>query len=144
MYEFLISSSLIYGLIIVSGILGAATSFFVYLLLVWATGTTIRLTLDREWWYTGFLTGVFERIFFTSIIGLLGTNGSGAATAMIAWIAVKVQAHYNIFSRPDKQEMPRVYLGLLGSLGSLLLAVLGGYFWYNGHAWAHPWTGTRV
>jgi hypothetical protein len=143
MYEFMMNSPVAYGLIIVSGIFGAIISFFVYLLLVWATGTTLKLTMDREWWYTGFLTGIFERIFFTSVIGLLGTSGSGAAPAIIGWIAVKVQAHYNIFSRSDRQDMPKVYLGLLGSLASLLLAVLGGYFWYNGHAWAHPWVGKQ-
>jgi hypothetical protein len=141
MREFMTNSPLAFGLIIVSGIFGAVISFLVYLVLVWATGTTIKLTMDREWWYTGFLTGILERIFFTSIIGLLGTSGSGAATAIIGWIAVKVQAHYNIFSRDDRADMPKVYLGLLGSLGSLLLAVLGGYFWYHGHTWAHPWVG---
>ena len=140
MHEFMTNSPLAFGLIIVSGIFGAIVSFIVYLLLVLATGTTPELT-NREWWYTGVLTGIFERIFFTSIIGLLGE--SGAATAIIAWIAVKVQAHYNIFSRADNHDMPKVYLGLLGSLGSLLLAVLGGYFWYNGHTWAHPWVGKQ-
>ncbi len=46
-------------------------------------------------------------------------------TAMIGWIAVKGQVHYSMFTRTEKANMPLVYLGLLGSLTSLLFAVFG-------------------
>jgi len=134
-------SSLIFGLFVVSGICGAIVSFLVFLFLVWATGATVQRTINREWFYTGVLTGVFERFFFTCAIGLLGTSGSGIAPAMIAWIAVKGQVHYKIFSDTDQKNMPQVYLGLLGSLTSLLLAILGGYLWNNGYTLAHPLIG---
>jgi hypothetical protein len=39
--------------------------------------------------------------------------------------------------------MPQVYLGLLGSLTSLLFAVLGGYLWEHGHTLAHPLIGQK-
>ena len=36
-----------------------------------------------------------------------------------------------------------VYLGLLGSLTSLLFAVVGGYLWEHGHTLAHPLIGQK-
>jgi hypothetical protein len=62
---------------------------------------------------------------------------------MITWIAVKGQVHYKIFSEKDQHNMPQVYLGLLGSLTSLLFAVLGGYLWEHGHTLAHPLIGQK-
>jgi hypothetical protein len=143
MYDNMMGSSWIFGLIIVSGIFGAIISFLVFLFLVRATGVTVQLTINREWFYTGLLTGIFERFFFTCTIGLIGT-GSGVAAGMITWIAVKGQVHYKIFSENDQHNMPQVYLGLLGSLTSLLLAVLGGYLWEHGYTLAHPLTGQKL
>jgi hypothetical protein len=138
--EFIMGSPCVFGLIVVSGILGAIIAFAVFRFLVWATGAQVAQTITREWFYTGVLTGIFERFFFTCAIGLLG-SGSGITPAIIGWIAVKGQVHYKIFAEADQHNMPQVYLGLLGSLTSLLLAILGGYFWYNGHTLAHPLTG---
>src|ERR1700758_4903612 len=98
MYDFIMGSPWVFGLIVVSGIVGAIVSFLVFLFLVWATGTTVELTMNREWFYTGVLTGIFERFFFTCAIGLLVTSGSAIAPAIIGWIAVKGQVHYKIFA----------------------------------------------
>jgi hypothetical protein len=61
-------------------------------------------------------------------------------TAMIGWIAVKGQVHYRIFSETATRDVPQLYLGLLGSLTSLLFAVLGGHLWDAGYALSHPFT----
>jgi hypothetical protein len=129
-----------YGLIVVSTFCGAIVTFLVFLFLAWWTGATVAKAMSEEFHYTGFLTGVFERFFFTCAIGLLGASGSGVMTAMIGWIAVKGQVHYKIFSDTTTRDMPQVYLGLLGSLASLLFAVLGGYLWDAGYALNHPFT----
>jgi hypothetical protein len=142
MYDKIMGSSWVFGLIVVSGIFGAILTFLVFLLLVRATGASVKVTMNREWFYTGVLTGIFERFFFTCTIGLVG-GGSGAVAGMITWIAVKGQVHYKIFSEKDQHNMPQVYLGLLGSLTSLLFAVLGGYLWEHGHTLAHPLIGQK-
>ncbi len=129
-----------YGLIVVSTICGAIITFLVFLLLVWWTGATLKKAMSEEFTYTGILTGVFERFFFTCAIGLLGASGSGVMPAMIGWIAVKGQVHYRIFSESATRDMPQLYLGLLGSLTSLLFAILGGQFWDAGYALSHPFT----
>jgi hypothetical protein len=130
----------IFGLIIVSGIAGQIFAFTVFRFLVWATGAPAQPINDREWWYTGVLTGIFERCFFTCVIGLIG-GSNGAVAGMIGWLAVKAQVHYKIFSENNLQNLPQVYVGLLGSLASLLLAMFGGYLWEHGHTLAHPFVG---
>lgn len=129
-----------YGLVVVSTFCGAILTFLIFLFLVWWTGVTLKKAISEEFSYTGFLTGVFERFFFTCAIGLLGASGSGVMTAMIGWIAVKGQVHYKIFSETGSRDMPQLYLGLLGSLASLLFAVLGGHFWDAGYTLSHPFT----
>jgi hypothetical protein len=124
MYDKIMGSSWVFGLIVVSGIFGAILTFLVSLLLVRATGASVKVTINREWFYTGVLTGIFERFFFTCTIGSVG-GGSGVVAGMITWIAVKGQVHYKIFSeKKDQHNMPQVYVGLLESLTSLLFAVL--------------------
>jgi hypothetical protein len=130
-----------YGLVVVSGVFGAIVTFLIFLFLVWFTGAPLKEAMSLEWRYTGILTGIFERFFFTCAIGLLSANGTGVMTAMIGWIAVKGQVHYSMFTRTEKSNMPQVYLGLLGSLTSLLFAILGGYLWNAGYALSHPFTG---
>jgi hypothetical protein len=139
----LANSPAFYGLIVVSLFFGVVISFIVYVWLVRATGATFQDTLGaRDWYYAGFLTGVFERFFFTCAVGLLGAGGTGVMTAMIGWIAVKGQVHYKMFTDTNNQDhLPQIYLGLLGSLTSLLLAILGGYLWDGGYALSHPFVG---
>jgi hypothetical protein len=143
MIDALFGAPWLYGLVVVSGIVGAIATFLIFCFLVWFTGVPALEAMSSEWRYTGVLTGIFERFFFTCAIGLLSANGSGVMTAMIGWIAVKGQVHYSMFTRTEKTNMAQVYLGLLGSLTSLLFAILGGYLWNAGYALNHPFTGTR-
>jgi hypothetical protein len=127
----------IVGLVGVSGVGGLIGSFLIFLGLLGATKMRFRDVVDREWFYSGFLTGIFERFFFTLTIGMLSPdkNAVSIVSAMIGWIAIKGQAHYRLFSEPNNKDIPRIYLGLLGSLGSLLFSVAGGFTWLNGWKW---------
>jgi hypothetical protein len=126
----------VFGLIGISGLVGMVGSFLIFMVLLRATKTRFGDVVDREWLYSGFLTGIMERFFFTAAIGLLGADGnaSSVVSAMIGWIAIKGQAHYRLFSEPANVNIPKIYLGLLGSLGSLMFAAGGGF------AWTHKWT----
>jgi hypothetical protein len=121
-----------FGLILVSGIIGALGSAGWYWLLSKLTvgcGSG-KEVFDQDHWVTGVLTGVVERFFFTVIIA---TDLSGAAISMVAWITVKSQMHYKIFSSdaPGK-DVGRLYLALLSSIASLLFAIAGGVAWRDG------------
>src|SRR5262249_2743164 len=107
-----------FGLIGVSGIAGMVGSFLVFLGLLAATGMRFRDIVNAEWFYTGFLTGVIERFFFSCTIGLMAADGNASAIvgAMMAWIAIKGQVHYRMFSDQTTKSIPQIYLGLLGSL----------------------------
>lgn len=126
--NYLINAPWFYGLFLVSTIVGAAGSYVVFLALTRIMRITMADAKGDDWWYTGFWTGVFERFFFTCGIGLLGKSG-GMMAAMATWIAVKGQAHYRMFSDAGRENTAKIYLGLLGSLGSLLFAIWGGYAW---------------
>jgi hypothetical protein len=144
MFSFLLDTPWAFGLLMVSGIGGAIGSFAFFLIFRSATGATSETLFSREFFYTGLLTGVVERFFFTILIGWLGTNG--IAQAAVGWIAIKGQVHYKMFSDATKVDMSRAYLGLLGSLASLVFAIAGGYLWSQG--WSAPslsrWLGTIV
>lgn len=119
-----------FGLFVISGIAGIFGSFVFFLTFRYVTGATSERLLSREFFYTGFLTGVVERFFFTILIGWLGTNG--IAQAAVGWIAIKGQVHYKMFSDAANVDMSRAYLGMLGSLSSLVFAIAGGYIWNQG------------
>ena len=116
-----------FGLVVISGAAGMIGSLILFLGFRNATGAKSEKLLSREFFYTGLLTGVVERFFFTIIIGWLGTNG--IAQAAMGWIAIKGQVHYKMFSDASRVDMPRAYLGLLGSLSSLVFAIAGGFVW---------------
>jgi hypothetical protein len=126
----------IFGLFGISFAAGIVDSFLIFIMLLVFTPTRLGEIVDREWIYSGFLTGIMERFFFTVVIGLLAADGSASSvvSTMVGWIAIKGQAHYRLFSEPANINIPKIYLGLLGSLGSLLFAVGGGF------AWTHHWT----
>ncbi len=130
MLHTLLDTPWIFGLITVSGIAGMFGSFAFFLIFRVATKATSETIFSREFFYTGFLTGVVERFFFTVLIGWLGTNG--IAQAAVGWIAIKGQVHYKMFSDSSNVDMSRAYLGLLGSLSSLVFAIAGGYIWCQG------------
>jgi hypothetical protein len=67
------------------------------------------------------MTGFIERLFFTTAVAF---ELSGVATAMIAWIVVKLAADWN---RPTTPADPAGTLSAaLGSLVSMLFALAGG------------------
>ena len=70
------------------------------------------------------LTGVVERLFFTTLVGL---GVQGAAPAAIGWLALKLATNWN---HPDWKDKPEArshaLLALLAGLLSLLIAVVGG------------------
>lgn len=126
-------ASWIIGLIYVSVILGSLVTY------LWHAALSIALSLrfhepdtDAPWLLTGPLMGIMERIFFTCVVAL---DLSGTAIAMMAWIALKAQSHFNIVNvnpRVDAQNFRRLYRELLASLGSMLMAAIGGYVWKAG------------
>ena len=77
-------------------------------------------------WLTGIgippgLTGVIERLFFTVAVAF---ELSGVATAMMAWIAIKLAADWN---RPSTTpDTAGTLSAALGGLVSMLFAVTGG------------------
>lgn len=70
------------------------------------------------------LTGALERLFFTVLIGF---EISGATTAMVGWLALKLATNWN---HPDWKEKPDArtfaFSALLGGLVSMFFALLGG------------------
>ena len=116
------------GLIVVSGVMGLFGGFSFYILIRIATGAKEKIW-TREFLYTGVLTGVVERLFFTALLGWFGKEGVDVGSAAIGWIAIKGQVHYGIFSKRKSRYLSRAYIGILGSIGSLLFAFAGGYFW---------------
>ena len=74
------------------------------------------------------LVGLLERIFVATAIAF---NISGAATAMIAWTALKAQSKWQVFTaKPVEKEQgaAKLYVSLLGSMFSMCLAMLVGTF----------------
>lgn len=72
-------------------------------------------------------TGILERLFFTILIAF---NVSGAGTAMMAWVTIKMVSDWNILVvKGDFKAVKQrryAFTGLLGSVLSMLFALLGG------------------
>lgn len=70
------------------------------------------------------VTGTIERLFFSVLVGF---NVSGAPTAMIGWLALKLATVWN---QPELKKHPNrkafALLALLAGLVSMLFAFLGG------------------
>ncbi len=113
------------GVMIVSGFCGAIGSFVFYFAFSKLAGIPTKFS-SRSFLCTDFLTGVLERFFFTILIYCSNT---GIASAAIAWIAIKGQVHYKIFSPEKNQDLLCVYRGILGSISSLFFGIIGGYIW---------------
>jgi hypothetical protein len=71
------------------------------------------------------LLGSIERLFFTTLVAF---NVSGTATAMIAWIAIKMATDWQrILPRGAKLWVRSLaFSALLGNMISLLFALIGG------------------
>jgi hypothetical protein len=70
------------------------------------------------------VTGLVERSFFTIVVGV---NLTGASTAMIGWLALKMATNWN---HPDWKDKPEArsfaFSALLSGLVSMGFATLGG------------------
>ncbi|MCO7516806.1 hypothetical protein NJF44_18470 [Pseudomonas guariconensis] len=149
-------SSWFLGLVVVSGVLGAIGTQIAFLMMWYvkelivaqkkgravreSAGSDVHGENNKEglsdFIFTGVLTGIVERFFFTLAIGLLGT--SGVVQAAIAWVAIKGQVHYRIFTDDksgdtDGSGLLRAYLGMFGSLVSISFAIWGGVIWQDCH-----------
>lgn len=78
----------------------------------------------------GVITGIVERTFFAVAIGA-GLNS--ITIAMVAWTALKSKTLWAFFSGQykatnanDKPDWDRVSVGLLASLGSMIIAIVAG------------------
>jgi len=77
------------------------------------------------------MTGTLERIFFTLMVAF---DISGTATAMIAWMALKMTAHWNSpeaakMGSGDREIVTRRFSALITGMVSLTIAVIGGLTW---------------
>jgi hypothetical protein len=66
------------------------------------------------------LTGVIERAFFTVVVAF---DISGTATAMMAWIGVKMAANWNA---TEQRDPAGAFTAVLAGLISMLFALVGG------------------
>src|SRR5713101_874251 len=64
------------------------------------------------------LTGIIERLFFTTAVAL---ESSGAAPAMMAWMAIKLAANWNRAQTPPP-NVAAVLSAVLGGLVSMFFA----------------------
>lgn len=78
------------------------------------------------------LTGFIEQLFFTIVVAF---NVQGAAIAMIAWATVKMATGWNW--QPKDENRLLAFTGLLGTIVSLLFAMLGGLI-CRGEIWWWP------
>ena len=116
----------------------AAVVFTWYRLICWRTG--VREPFDSgagaPFWLSGVTTGVLERIFFSVAVAL---NASGVVVGMMAWIGLKAAIHWQAHMTTAEGEartkaVKESYVALLGSLSSMFLALLVG-FYASGTPW---------
>jgi len=73
----------------------------------------------------GWVVGTVERLFFTMLVAF---NISGTATAMIAWVTIKMLTDWHRILKPDAGLALRslAFSALLGNMISLFFALIGG------------------
>jgi hypothetical protein len=118
------------GLVVVSGLLGAAISYSVW---KWLHTHFSRLNTSLGWdlpveqittvTFFPILTGIFERIFFTILVAFQVT---GTGSAAIAWIAVKMAVGWGKIKEGNTGNRALAFTGLLSSLTSMIFAIIGG------------------
>ena len=70
------------------------------------------------------LTGIVERLFFTTLVAF---NASSVATAMIGWLALKLATNWNHPAWKEKVGVrTQALLALLAGALSMLFAFIGG------------------
>ena len=121
----------ILGLVLVSGLIGLFLSYLWYWMICKVMGVRPKyrlFPLPKPWeGHTGLYTGIMERFFFTVLIA---TNMTGIAIAIIAWIVFKGSNFWTSFTKEnpksiEQKEPKRFYVGVMTSLGSMLIAIVG-------------------
>ena len=117
------------GLVIVSLSIGQAVSFYS---IKWVRESKwvnfIDPDKDRKDRIPGWFVGSLERLFFTILVAF---DISGTAVAMMLWIALKMTRNLDLLKTGEKKEDDSgrrmfVFSGLLGSMISMLFALIGG------------------
>ncbi len=71
----------------------------------------------------GWLMGLSERLFFTLVVAF---DISGAAIAMMGWITLKLLPNWELYVTRGSANKPLALSSILGSLCSMLFALIGG------------------
>jgi hypothetical protein len=113
--------------ILVVAAAGAVLSAVVTPIAIWILRKLLKLAPRATFpsppaWLTGSVTGFVEIVVFATALAL-GT--SGALPAMIAWNAIKLQAHWQIFTKGE--DISRSCVAIIGGLLSIFFALLAGY-----------------
>lgn len=126
------------GLILIAGVIGTAGCRIVVFSLnqglqYWRRKNKMAMNAQAPWssvprWLSATTMGIAERLFFATAIGV---GLSGTAISMVAWTALKGAAYWNAF---DEDHKANVFVGLVGSLTSMLFAILAGQI-CNGELW---------
>lgn len=109
------------GIRLVSTLLGGVVLLLWYRLLAKIFGVKRNwknLLTDK-----GMITGIIERAFFAVAIWA----GLGSVTvAMIVWTTLKSETIWGSFLKKEEPDWNRVTVGLLASLGSMIIAIVAG------------------
>jgi hypothetical protein len=112
----------IMGIGLVSTVLGGVLSLLWYRLLA------LIFRVKRDWKALltdkGMITGIVERAFFAVAIG--SGLGSSIIIGMVAWTAIKPQTLWASLLKRQEPDWNRVTVGLLASLGSMIIAIVAG------------------
>lgn len=109
------------GIGLVSTVLGGVVSLLWYRLLALIFG------VKRDWKAVltdkGMITGIIERAFFAVAIA---ANLGSVTIAMIVWTTLKSNTMWGSFLKKEEPDWSRVTVGLLASLGSMIIAIVAG------------------
>ncbi len=109
------------SIVLMLAVLGGVVSLLWYRLLAKIFGVKRNwkgLLTDK-----GMITGIIERAFFAVAIWA----GLGSVTvAMIVWTTLKSETMWGSFLKKEEPDWNRVTVGLLASLGSMIIAIVAG------------------
>ena len=109
------------GIGLVSTVLGGVVSLLWYRLLALIFG------VKRGWKAVltnkGMITGIIERAFFAVAIA---ADLGGVTIAMILWSTLKSNTMWGSFLKKEEPDWNRVTVGLLASMGSMVIAIVAG------------------
>lgn len=114
------------GLVCVSGIAGYLLTFACYGLFGWFVGRSACGNDQEEVAVseTGWLTGLLERLFWSTAVGAWAGFHAGVLPGMMAWVAIKQRTLWRSFA--EDKLTPKAFVALCTTLVSLLVALIGG------------------